>query len=70
MSGPTFEDWQKLLEKEGRGKKLEDFTWNSPEQIRIKPLYTEDDLKGLNRLNSFPGIDPFVRGPRSFSGNL
>jgi len=30
--------------KELRGKPLEKLTWNSPEGIAVKPLYTETDV--------------------------
>ena len=31
--------------------------------IKIKPIYTADDLVGLAHLNTSPGKPPFVRGP-------
>jgi len=37
--------------------------WLSPEGIPIKPLYTADDLDGLDALDTFPGLSPFIRGP-------
>lgn len=33
------------------------------EQIAVKSLYTAEDLKGLEHLDSMPGIAPFTRGP-------
>ena len=35
------------------------------EGIEIKPLYTASDIQGLDYLNSVPGKEPFVRGPRA-----
>jgi methylmalonyl-CoA mutase len=61
----THEDWQALAGKECKGKPLEDLTWDTPEGIAVKPLYTAEDLEGLNHLDSLPGIAPFVRGPRA-----
>ena len=61
----TAKDWQQLAEKELRGKPAADLTWDSPEGIPIKPLYTEADLEEISHLDSFPGFEPFVRGPRA-----
>ena len=33
--------------------------------IREKSLYTEKDLKDLEHLHSFPGLPPFLRGPKA-----
>ncbi|MCB1240660.1 MAG: methylmalonyl-CoA mutase, partial [Tetrasphaera sp.] len=38
-------------------------TWLTPEQIEVKPLYTEADLEGLDFLDTIPGAPPFLRGP-------
>jgi methylmalonyl-CoA mutase len=61
----TLEDWQALAGKECRGKPLKELIWDTPEDIAVKPLYTAEDLKGLNYLDSLPGMAPFVRGPRA-----
>ena len=37
--------------------------WQTPELIPVKPLYTSDDLKGVDHLETMPGIPPFLRGP-------
>ncbi|MDP4274088.1 MAG: methylmalonyl-CoA mutase [Bacteroidota bacterium] len=37
----------------------------SPEQIPLKPVYTEDDLIGMEHLNYAAGLAPFLRGPYS-----
>lgn len=39
--------------------------WTTPEQIKIKPFYTKDDLAGMEHLNYAAGIPPFLRGPYS-----
>jgi methylmalonyl-CoA mutase len=61
----SAKNWAELAEKELRGKPVEDLTWESPEGIPIKPLYTEADLAELGEMNTLPGIAPFVRGPRA-----
>ena len=46
------------------GQATEAFTWNTPEGIDIKCLYTPQDLDGdMEHLDSFPGFAPFLRGP-------
>jgi len=46
------------------GQTTEAFTWNTPEGIDIKCLYTPADLDGdMRHLDSFPGFAPFLRGP-------
>ncbi|MEQ6903202.1 methylmalonyl-CoA mutase [Nocardioides sp. YIM 152588] len=37
--------------------------WHSPEGIEIKPSYGPDDLAGLDALDTWPGLSPFLRGP-------
>jgi methylmalonyl-CoA mutase len=41
----------------------EDRAWHTPEGIDVKPLYTAKDTKGLDFLDGWPGIAPYVRGP-------
>ncbi len=36
---------------------------DTPEGIRIQPLYTQADLAEVEHLGSWPGLAPFVRGP-------
>src|SRR5882762_3521780 len=37
--------------------------WLTPEGISVKPVYGPDDLTGLDFLDTFPGIAPYLRGP-------
>ncbi|MBP5772088.1 MAG: methylmalonyl-CoA mutase, partial [Bacteroidaceae bacterium] len=39
--------------------------WKTPEQIDIQPVYTKEDLEGMEHLNFAAGIPPFLRGPYS-----
>ena len=39
--------------------------WLTPEQIPLKPVYTNDDLEGMEHLNYAAGLAPFLRGPYS-----
>ncbi|MFA6266624.1 MAG: methylmalonyl-CoA mutase [Pseudolabrys sp.] len=37
--------------------------WMTPEAIPVAPVYGEDDLKGLDFLDTWPGKAPYLRGP-------
>src|SRR5947208_3545023 len=37
--------------------------WMTPESIPVKPAYGPDDLAGLDFLDAYPGIAPYLRGP-------
>src|SRR6201747_1688147 len=37
--------------------------WLTPEGILVKPGYSEADLAGIDFLDTYPGIAPFLRGP-------
>ncbi len=39
--------------------------WETPEQIKVKPLYTAADLMEMEHLDYAAGIPPFLRGPYS-----
>ena len=59
------EAWNDLAAKELRGKVPDDLTWQTPEGIAVKPVYTVADLEGLENLDSLPGVEPFIRGVRA-----
>ncbi|MGG6897661.1 methylmalonyl-CoA mutase [Rhizobium sp. BR 315] len=60
----SLEEWADLAEKELKAS-AETLTWETPEGIAVKPLYTEADTAGLPHLSSLPGFAPFTRGPRA-----
>jgi methylmalonyl-CoA mutase len=37
--------------------------WLTPEGISVKPVYGPDDVVGLDFLDTYPGIAPYLRGP-------
>jgi len=39
--------------------------WLTPEQIPVKPVYTKEDLEGMEHLNYAAGMAPYLRGPYS-----
>jgi methylmalonyl-CoA mutase len=60
-----LEKWRGLAKGELKGKDPESLTWETPEGIRIKALYTAADLEKLESLDTLPGAAPFLRGPRA-----
>lgn len=58
----SYAAWKDKIEKQ-TGKSIEELCWRTMEQIDIKPLYTEEDLKNVNHLQFMAGIPPFLRGP-------
>jgi methylmalonyl-CoA mutase len=61
----TTDDWRALAEKELRGKSLDALTWETLEGIKVKPLYTAEDVEGLPHMGSLPGFGPFTRGVKA-----
>ncbi|WP_295882400.1 methylmalonyl-CoA mutase [uncultured Bartonella sp.] len=57
-------EWKKLAEKELKASP-DTLVWHTAEGIDVKPLYTKEDLAHDDYLNTLPGLDPFLRGPRA-----
>lgn len=55
--------WAALVSKQSKGLTPEDFTWNTPEGIPLKTLYTAADVEGLEYTDTMPGMSPYIRGP-------
>ncbi len=64
MSDKMMKDWEALAERELK-QSVDTLTWQTPEGIAVKPLYTEADLEKADHLGSLPGLAPFTRGPRA-----
>ncbi len=62
---PTLDEWRALVNKQTKGLTPEEMTWQTPEDIDIKPLYTKADTENLEFADTLPGFEPFVRGPQS-----
>ena len=56
--------WAEFGAKEIK-KPVESLNWKTPEGILVKPLYTAEDLEGLEFVNSLPGFYPYVRGVKA-----
>jgi methylmalonyl-CoA mutase len=59
----SLADWQEKVKKELKADDLSRLMWDTPEGIRIKPLYTRADTENLETADTLPGFEPFVRGP-------
>ncbi|WP_298972049.1 methylmalonyl-CoA mutase [uncultured Roseobacter sp.] len=57
--------WRDLAEAELRGKPLQDLTWQTLEGIAVQPLYTAEDVAGLDHLGTIPGEAPYTRGVKA-----
>ncbi|RUV51873.1 methylmalonyl-CoA mutase, partial [Mesorhizobium sp. M5C.F.Ca.IN.020.14.1.1] len=64
MTNSDLADWRTLAEREVKASP-DTLVWRTPEGIDVKPLYTAQDLQGIGHLDTFPGLKPFVRGPRA-----
>lgn len=60
---PDKQKWVELATKQLRGRPLEDLDRETPEGIKVKPLYTAEDLEGMAHVNTLPGFAPYTRGP-------
>ena len=66
LNKETLYDWQNLAEKElKKNNQNKSIKWKSSDGIVYKSLYTEEDLNGLQHLQSLPGFPPFLRGPKA-----
>jgi methylmalonyl-CoA mutase len=61
----AYQKWAGMAAKELKGQPLDVINWMTPEGIRVKPLYTAEDLEGMEHLGSLPGFAPYVRGPKA-----
>ena len=61
----TPEAWAELASKQLRGKPLDSLTWETSEDIAVKPLYTAADTQGLEFTDTMPGMTPYIRGPQA-----
>jgi methylmalonyl-CoA mutase len=45
------------------GAPVDQQAWTTPEGIDVAPLYSAADTAGLDFLDTYPGLPPFLRGP-------
>ena len=60
-SSPGSNDPLPFLPHKGGGMGAE--PWLTPEGIAVKPAYSPADIAGLDFLDSYPGLPPYLRGP-------
>ncbi len=58
-------DWEALAQKSIPDGQVDDLGWQTPDGIHLKALYTKDDLQDLPYTNTYPGFEPFLRGPQA-----
>ena len=58
---PIDPKWSEVAKKELKGKDPEKLVWHTAEGIAIKPIYTAQDVVGLEP--ELPGQFPYTRGP-------
>ena len=59
----NMKEWKDLATRELKGKPLDNLSTQTPEGIMVKPIYTAEDLEGLDFANTLSGIAPYMRGP-------
>ncbi len=59
----NLENWSALVTKQSKGLGPDDFTWQTPEGIPLKTLYTSADTADLPLTDTLPGMSPYIRGP-------
>jgi methylmalonyl-CoA mutase len=62
-AGPDgWVQWQAAAEKASGGP-VAALDLETPEEITIPPLYTAESVEGLDFLETYPGLVPYLRGP-------
>ncbi|MGG1400647.1 methylmalonyl-CoA mutase [Bacillus salipaludis] len=56
------EQWEEQVKHE-LDSSIEELLFETNEQIKLKALYTKEDLEGLNHIDDLPGLPPYTRGP-------
>jgi methylmalonyl-CoA mutase len=67
---PTWEQadleaWKKAATKSAPNGDVDALGWDTPDDIKLKALYTAQDTKDLPFTNTLPGFEPFLRGPQA-----
>ncbi|MFP4605632.1 MAG: methylmalonyl-CoA mutase [Bacteroidales bacterium] len=64
---PNFNNIKFEGDKKSGGKKSPQYqsNWETPEKIKVKPVYTKEDIENLEHLDYAAGIPPYLRGPYS-----
>ncbi|QNN59291.1 methylmalonyl-CoA mutase [Diaphorobacter ruginosibacter] len=65
FAAPSMEDWHKAAAKSAPNGDVSALNWITPDGISVKPLYTAQDMQGLQYTNTLPGMEPYIRGPQA-----
>jgi methylmalonyl-CoA mutase len=64
-ANPSYDVWKDLAARELKGADPDSLIRRRPEGLDVRPVYTGEDVAGLDHLGALPGQAPFVRGPRA-----
>ncbi len=59
-----LEAWEKAAAKQAPGGDVNNLVWDTPEGLKVKALYTKQDIANLPYTDTLPGVAPFLRGPQ------
>jgi methylmalonyl-CoA mutase len=62
---PDLDPWKNAAAKSAPGGDVDALNWHTPDGITVKPLYTSQDLEGLEHTDTLPGFAPYIRGPQA-----
>ena len=61
----TPQAWKETATAQMKGKSPDELTWDTPEGIPVKALYTAADTSALAYTDTMPGMSPYIRGPQA-----
>jgi methylmalonyl-CoA mutase len=61
----SLDAWTRAAAKSAPGGRVEALTWQTPDGIPVKSLYTADDTRDLPYTDTLPGFEPYLRGPQA-----
>ena len=59
---PSYGEWKQEVENSLKGKPIEKLYSATYENLRIKPIYTREDIESLEHIEQYPGFPGYVRG--------
>ena len=62
--GADLGAWRAAASRQLGGASADSLTWQTPDGIAVKALYTAADLAGLPHADTLPGFAPYLRGPQ------
>lgn len=61
----STQEWEDQINKDLKGADYEKrLVWKTPDGLRVRPYYREEDLKGIPHLDTLPGQKPYLRGTK------